>query len=169
MRTSRQGRPVNRRTPGHNTHVTDHVGGIRHISNTGDTRGSHTKRSDTFTDERRAPEVLWGGYRTRNMQNCTCRSERQVKRAEIARGVIWTALSRSATRHIFFCLPAAGVSIIAASRAMRKAETCRNSYVSGVVNRRGSVFFACGALVITSIWGAGSNSRTRLVITSNYQ
>ena len=48
----------NRRTPGHNTHVTDNVGGIRHDRNTRNTRGGPTKRSYTFTDERRAHVVL---------------------------------------------------------------------------------------------------------------
>ena len=48
----------NRRTPGHNTHVTDNVGGIRHGRNTRNTRVGPTKWSYTFTDERRAHLVL---------------------------------------------------------------------------------------------------------------
>ena len=48
----------NRHTREYKTHVTDNVGGNRHGRNIRGTRGNHTKRSDTFTDERRAHVVL---------------------------------------------------------------------------------------------------------------
>ena len=40
------------------TRVTDNVGGDRHGRNIRGTRGKQSKRSDTFTDERRAHVVL---------------------------------------------------------------------------------------------------------------
>ena len=48
----------NRHTREHKTRVTDNVGGNRHGGISGVRVGNHTKRSDTFTDERRAHVVL---------------------------------------------------------------------------------------------------------------